>query len=345
MRSLLNRTRSLGCLLTILLLAVAPGCHDTSLITPVARQASETTNHPADVAQPLEAAATKDEERLPKVEQVKLERSTNELPHPLMGDWLRVDDSNAGAIVRFESLENRIVGTLVYPGEGLAAYGFEIGVAKMRDLKEQQGGYLCRSRSQWSSQEVWYEDGVMEVEPQQFLLRFSDGSPSQRWVRMGSNSNARPQLLLGLLVIHTYRGDFDLARRAASQLVEFRTQLTSHELNEIAWELTVASNPRARMPHEAFLFAKEACRKGAAVETIWDLASVKANESRYLDTLAAAAAANGDWEFAVSAQRQACEQGILADDEWWARLALYQQKKPYHRDIDLSSIDISGVKP
>ncbi len=73
-----------------------------------------------------------------------------------------------------------------------------------------------------------------------------------------------------------------------------------------------------------------------AVELALSACEVDGNDHNYLDTLAAAYAANGQFDMAVETQKRAVEivahAGKAAEKEYRARLEMYRQKKPYREE-------------
>ncbi|HUO04334.1 MAG TPA: tetratricopeptide repeat protein [Candidatus Binataceae bacterium] len=94
-------------------------------------------------------------------------------------------------------------------------------------------------------------------------------------------------------------------------------------LNAAAWILATCPEARFRQGVTAIGYAKQAC----------DLTSRE--KSKYLDTLAASYAENGNFEPAVDAEREAVSRSLLAVDiaAYRKRLKLYEDHKPYRADM------------
>ena len=88
-------------------------------------------------------------------------------------------------------------------------------------------------------------------------------------------------------------------------------------LNEFAWLLATFPDPQIRNPQLAIRYARRAVGLGDPVD--WS----------YVDTLAAAYAAAGDFENAISEQRRAIELNYEQDDGADERLELYRSRRAY----------------
>lgn len=151
---------------------------------------------------------------------------------------------------------------------------------------------------------------------------------SQRWTRLDRQSSSYPHLLFGLCKLASQRADYDLLAEAALLLVAEKESLTAAQLNAVAWDLATAADSRKRRPQVALELALEACRKDGF------------NDANYVDTLAAAYAAVGDWKHAVKYQQQACDDGWV--DGAPGRLILFRQKTPFRQGMDLSNLSLDS---
>ena len=95
-------------------------------------------------------------------------------------------------------------------------------------------------------------------------------------------------------------------------------------LKRAAWLHATCPNASVRNGSTAVEFAQKA------------LAATKLKDAGMLDTLAAAYAEAGQFEKAVSAEKQAISLASREDEqkEYQTRLKLYQEKKPYRAELN-----------
>jgi eukaryotic-like serine/threonine-protein kinase len=98
-------------------------------------------------------------------------------------------------------------------------------------------------------------------------------------------------------------------------------QTNNGGLNNVAWDLSTANDTQSRNGHWAILFAEEALRKTGRRDPL------------LLDTLAAACAETGQFDRAVSTQKEAI--ALFKDaaqiNDYRSRLKLYEAKTPYRQ--------------
>ncbi len=116
-------------------------------------------------------------------------------------------------------------------------------------------------------------------------------------------------------------GNYQAASADLAKAAEMEPKAAGH-LNDIAWLKATASDAAGRNGREAVQFARRACEM-----TKW-------KDADYLDTLAAAYAEAGNFEEAIKYQTQVLQmKGRFHQHRpgMEERLALFHQRKPYHR--------------
>ena len=101
-------------------------------------------------------------------------------------------------------------------------------------------------------------------------------------------------------------------------------------LNSYAWFLAVARDKEHRDPAKSIVLATECCK------------ATNFNAPVYLDTLAAACAADEEWNDAIRYQLQACRLLETPEDEYFMRLAYYQERTPFvhgmYREVSVKDV-------
>jgi tetratricopeptide (TPR) repeat protein len=134
-----------------------------------------------------------------------------------------------------------------------------------------------------------------------------------------------PSALTNRAYRHQQNGDF--AKAIEDYGSALRMAPDSHPtLNDLAWLLATCPDDKVRSPKAALQYAERANQLTGN------------QDADYLDTLAAAAAANGDFSKAIASTEAALK--LAAEDsreELRSRLKLYQEQKPYVAEASFSA--------
>ena len=175
------------------------------------------------------------------------------------------------------------------------------GAGVARDLDRAEEYFLAAAQ----------QDGGAKVQYAQFLMQpaferaFTDRA--WRWLReLAADDNPRAMLLVG----HLYAKGVHVGkrlRRARSWLKRAAEAAPddANLVNEVAWTLTVSHLPRLRDERYALAIMEH---------VMADETNAARRNPAYLDTWAAAYAANGDFDRAIAVQEQAIELAVANDD-------------------------------
>jgi tetratricopeptide (TPR) repeat protein len=132
----------------------------------------------------------------------------------------------------------------------------------------------------------------------------------------------------GLARSYSTRGDFQQAVKEFHETVRLGQDQPA-VCNSLAWLLATCPDASVRNGKEAVGLARKAC-----VFTSWE-------HRDYIDTLASALAEAGDFEAAVSYQKQAVAMAKDSADraELQQHLELYEKRQPY-RDVKKSDVKV-----
>ncbi len=254
-------------------------------------------------------------------------RTAESLPRSLYGVWLRIDDAFAGTIVEIGEGASGTIGTLIFANQGATEYGFRPGDVKFKSFsaatnQECEVLSLVKTGAYGEASAEWYEEDMVYVRSDdELLLRQKHGSEMkvgawQRWLRLDVKDKRFGDYLYGKGMIAEANADWQTATR------EYQAALTHNDrepryLNAVAWRLAV--NPHA-MPRQIAVATKHAL-------TACTLTNFQ--DPIYVDTLAAAYAAAGDFDRALQYQQRACRLLEEPQDDFLGRLALYRGHRAY----------------
>jgi TPR repeat protein len=150
-----------------------------------------------------------------------------------------------------------------------------------------------------------------------------DYTEAVKWYRQAAEQNyAQAQFNLGVC----YEKGRGVAKDEVEAVHWYRKAATGgavRGLNNVAWILAVSQNPAIRDGSNAVVFAEKA------------VAATHRKVPTNLDTLAAAYAEVGQFEKAVSTQREAIallKTGVEKENDYQSRLRLYEARKPYRAE-------------
>ncbi len=257
----------------------------------------------------------------------------------LVGYWVRVDDTYAGTIVEISGRGEEMTGTLIHVSDGLVPYGFRTGDIKLKDFRQSKTGELTieslvHDVNQFTGRvNEWYDHGIARFSKDELLWRqaqYEDrkGGEWQRWIRIDETSEYGGNFLHGLGNLSVERDKWteamDYFRRAVDR------DRTPANLNSYAWFLAVARDKKHRDPAKSIELATECCK------------ATNFKAPVYLDTLAAAYAADENWNDAIRYQLQACRLLETEEEEYFMRLAYYQERTPFvhgmYREVSIQNV-------
>lgn len=273
---------------------------------------------------------------LPEKPQVLLDRAEID---SLVGYWVRVDDTYAGTIVEISGRGNEMTGTLIHVSDGLVPYGFQTGDIKLKDFRQSKTGELTieslvHNVNQFTGRvNEWYDHGIARVSKDELLWRQTqyedrEGGEWQRWIRTDETSEHGGNLLRGLGNLSVQRDKWTEAMEYFRRAVD--RDRTPANLNSYAWFLAVARDRKHRDAAKSIKLATECCK------------ATNFKAPVYLDTLAAAYAADEKWNDAIRYQLQACRLLNTEEEEYFMRLAYYQERTPFvhgmYREVSIQNV-------
>jgi tetratricopeptide (TPR) repeat protein len=266
----------------------------------------------------------------------------------LEGYWIRTSDSHRNAVIRVQkSGRGDYSATLLWAPTSMSSYGFSAGDLKWRDVVSSGG-----DASEFTGQDLMrFTDGSYEYEDSSIVLISEDrilerGNSSKTYyqrIRPDSAEMSYVDYGLGILAIEREQPTQALD---AFQRMGRRKTKDADVLNAAAWVLATSRDSQLRSPKLALELSKQAC----------ELTSSR--NAMFLDTLAAAYAASGNFDQAVETQKQALKElETLTQDgpsktktwalnasgsflgpaffyaeqkpSWQKRLGMYAEGKPY----------------
>ncbi len=225
---------------------------------------------------------------------------------PIAGLWIRQEDAYATMVVEIrKNLQGEVSGTLLYvPATSLASHFRRMDV-KLRQivptskcLRQYEALSLCRYHDD-PSRIAWSEVTIRLLDDDRFILQdkvWSDRTVGHRqvWTRVQPDTIDMAYVRFGKAWIAV---DMDDIRTAASHFAHAAQHRPddAYFCNDLAWELAVSPHEQIRRPRDAIALAELACQ------------ATGHSNPMYLDTLAAAYAADGQFSEAVEAQRQSLQ--------------------------------------
>jgi tetratricopeptide (TPR) repeat protein len=249
------------------------------------------------------------------------------LPRPLGGVWIREDDSFSGTIMEVDFGPEGPAGTLIFVNDDASGNGFKPGDVKLKSIKavsesDYEALSLVKTAQDGHVTDAWYDAMVIYLRAQDELIcRQKRGSSVrvgawQRWVRLKASDSRFGDYLYGKGMIAARNHNW----RKATELYQAALETNTSEpryLNAVAWRLAVNPDPADRNAIIAKKYADSACKH------------TNFEEPSYVDTLAAAYAASGEFDEALQYQQRACRLQILPPNDYLGRLVLYRTRKPY----------------
>lgn len=246
--------------------------------------------------------------------------------NPICGAWIREGDAFETMVMEIdENSQGMVSGTLLYVPAAASEFTFVIGDQKIRNCQptseskpEFDAQSLTKSEetgAQWSDITIKISsDGKLHIRDKVDVGR-SVGA-SQRWRRVKLDSNDIAYFHYGKGIERKKIGEVSIAAKHFSKAAA-RCPDDAYFCNDLAWLLAVSKDERLRNPKDAVRLAKHACQLSS--ELIPD----------YVDTLAAAHAANGDFGDATAFQERAIRVLGKSADQEVANLKQRQASSPY----------------
>jgi tetratricopeptide (TPR) repeat protein len=225
---------------------------------------------------------------------------------PIAGLWIRQEDAYATMVVEIrKNLQGEVSGTLLYvPATALANHFRRMDV-KLRQivpttecLRQYEALSLCRYHDD-ASRIAWSEVTIRLLDDDRFVLQekvWSNRAVGHRqvWTRVQPDT-------IDMAYVHFGKAwtavDMDDIRTAASHFAHAAQHRPddAYFCNDLAWELAVSPHEQIRRPRDAIALAELACQ------------ATEHSNPMYLDTLAAAYAADGQFSEAVDTQRKSLQ--------------------------------------
>ena len=303
-------------------------------------------------------------EPLPEIK-LELQPVAAEPSCPIAGLWIRENDSLANTVMSIaKNSQGEISGTLLYVSEGAMSHGFQFQDLKIRDIQatsgsklDYEGESLCRGVdfTEWSEVTLRLASDDRLITRDKVAVDRPVGS-RQEWRRIQPKSPEMGYVYYGNGMLELDYGDLKKASECFRLACKYRPE-NAFYCNDLAWKLATSKHEEIRNPQDAIELASYACD-----ETSY-------RDPQYLDTLAAAYAADGEFTKAVEYQEKAVQQvlpfakrkfkeefdalhpaeqfgvsfglGMMSEDEvveyylgeppsnYRKRLRLYKSKKPY----------------
>ena len=225
---------------------------------------------------------------------------------PIAGVWIRKEDAYATMVVEIrKNLQGKVSGTLLYVPMAAQVNNFRPMDVKLREvqptsesLREYEALSLIRYR-QDPSQFGWSEVTIRFLDDDKFVLQERvwvgrEVGHRQVWHRVKLDTVDMAYVHYGKARNALQMGDIDAAASLFAHAAQGHPD-DAHFCNELAWELAVSSHAEIRRPRDAIALAKHACQ------------ATGHSNPMYLDTLAAAYAADGRYPEAVDTQRKAIQ--------------------------------------
>lgn len=243
----------------------------------------------------------------------------------LEGVWLRQGDAFEGTIVEFAYLGGKTLEGRLYAVNHLASeYGFRVGDLKIKNVVPvSKGLFRAMDLNKGNNAAIveYVEIMIEMVSSKELSVRHDTWTPQdvgsfQHWKKLPATDTRMSAYHTGKADLAEHLGkwrDAESARRTALEL----SPETGKYLNALAWLLAACPDDSVRSPEEAIKLAKRA-------NTL-----TNDKNASFLDTLAAAYAASGDFDKAVDFQQQAVDLLDTPSGDCLGRLDLYKNHKSY----------------
>lgn len=251
------------------------------------------------------------------------------------GLWIREKDEFASMVMQIrESGDGRMSATLLWPGAGAMQYGWRAGDKKLKDIfrvKDDSSEQYEVASMKKGEQGAYFEGGTLTVLDDGRLLYKSDAATGgigdkQVWRPLDQSSAEMAYVWYGQAAAAADREEYAAVNKLVNKIAQSGISDAGF-LNSVAWILATTSVKDIRNP-------------GLAV-TLSQRSNQLLKDLSYIDTLAAAFAANGQFEKAVELQGLVNKNlppiELMADAgramaglvTFEGRLKLYKESKPY----------------
>lgn len=223
----------------------------------------------------------------------------------LIGVWIREGDEFDGMVMEIQPQDKEsLEAVLLYAPKRAVADGFTIGDIKMRDIKLKPNGkneFVANSLSRSAEHNsTSFNEGILVILNRDRIywkdLAYTESIGSkQYWKRLDSGAPEMARVWYGKAVLDMQADRVESAISLMGKVAKSSSK-DPGILNNVAWTLATKRDKKFRNPSAALLAAKRAC----------ELTNFR--NAMYLDTLAAAYAANRKFEEATKYQAMALEE-------------------------------------
>jgi tetratricopeptide (TPR) repeat protein len=221
------------------------------------------------------------------------------MPGDLKGYWIRESDEYATMVMHIQRKNDKSYSArlLHIPVAGLT-YGFTLGDEKLKNVistAESRVEFEGQNLVRLPDTEPYYNDVLITLLDSNKLfmqekVHTSGIGAKQHWHRISDNSVEMAYVHFGEAKMALERGDYSTAGTLLAKAAK-TTPKDASLLNDLAWTLAVNIRSEIRLPEAALQLARKACELD--------------RNASYLDTLAAAQAAQGNFSEAVITEEKA----------------------------------------